>query len=128
SFLAMETDIKTLEAPLPEEPRTVAQRRTTLMAYPGTRPPSRNNQRMQRCGTSTGSQYISGHPPTMHWMLRALHSPTASSETLPVPKDRWNQTRLTSRQPHWRTTSSELRRCVATTTPSSGPGTEAKSG
>jgi hypothetical protein len=54
--------------------------------------PAMDEQRKQRCPRSTGSQYINGQPPSMHWIPRAWHSATASPETLPVPKDRWNQT------------------------------------
>jgi hypothetical protein len=36
---------------------------------------------------------MSGQPPTMQSMPCAWHSRTASSETLPVPKERWNHTR-----------------------------------
>jgi protein-S-isoprenylcysteine O-methyltransferase Ste14 len=61
----------------------------------------------------------------MHWIPRALHSRTASPETLPVPKDRWNQTWRTPCSPHWRTMSRALRAWVATTTPSIDPGIDA---
>lgn len=50
---------------------------------------------MQRCATSTGSAYISGQPPTIGTMPCSRHSRTASSDTLPCPNDRWNQTCVT---------------------------------
>jgi hypothetical protein len=44
------------------------------------RPRQPSHRRMQRCPKSTGSQYITGQPPTMHWMSCDLHSPTAASD------------------------------------------------
>src|SRR6516225_10030827 len=63
-------------------------------------PPNRSTHRMHRCPKSTGSQYIMGQPPTMHWMPSALQAWAGSPETLPALKDRWNQTRRTSRCLH----------------------------
>ena len=60
--------------------------------YFGTRPWSWSHHRMHLCATSTGSQNIIGQPPTMQLTLRARHSRTASSDTLPFPNDRWNHT------------------------------------
>src|SRR5450830_973051 len=83
---------------------------------------------MQRWTTSTGSQYMRGQPPTMLCIPRAWHSRTASSEMLPWPNERWNQTRLMPRSPHCRTTSIATSGWVAMTTPSTGPGIEPTSG
>jgi hypothetical protein len=50
---------------------------------------------MHLCPKSTRSQNINGQPPTMQSMPCVVHARTASVETLPLPKDRWNQTRRT---------------------------------
>ena len=73
---------------------------------------------MHRWPKSTGAQYMSGHPPTMQASPRASHSRIAASETLPWPKDRWNQRRETPRSLHWLTSSTETSGWVATMTPS----------
>jgi len=55
-------------------------------------------------------------------------SPTAAADTLPSPNERWSQTRGIDRPAACRTTSADTAGCVATTTPSSSPGTLARSG
>ena len=71
---------------------------------------------------------MSGHPPTMHSTFEALQARTASSDTLPSPNDRWNQTRGIPRSTHCRTTSTDAAGAVAITTPSNRTGDRAEVG
>jgi hypothetical protein len=76
---------------------------------------------MHRWAKSTGSQNISGPPPTMQ-VSRAqdiLQPPPLTR--CPVRRDRWNQTWRTPTAAASRTTSSEVSGCVPTTIPSTGP-------
>ncbi len=83
---------------------------------------------MQAWAPSTFPQNIIGQPPTIGSIPSERHSPTACSETLPSPSERWNQTCRTPRAAQARTISGADAGGETTITASSVPGTAARSG
>ena len=87
----------------------------------GTLPNHPSTLHIHLCPGSTGSQYMSGHPPTMHTMCAFLQACTAAADTLPW-NERWSHTRGTPRSAACCTILADTDGCVTTTTPSSSAG------